>query len=253
MPQDGGAAALTAAGRVLAVLDVFRLSPTPVTLTEISRSAGLSMTTTHRLTHELLEWHALEQTDDGRYRLGTKMLELVTTSAHAMQMRERALPWLVRLNKALRNVVVHLAIRDGDESVYVESLRTGNGTVRMNRIGGRLPLHATATGWVLLAHADEAVQERVLAAPMAVFTPETVTDPEVLRHELAEIRRVGSCVTRSQMRMETGGIAAPVTGRGGEIVASVGIVVNLAGSKLEDYTPIVCAAAKRISTEIASL
>src|SRR5690606_19892140 len=117
-PTPGSDSPLTAAGRVLAVLEVFRHASIPVTLTEISRAASLSMTTTHRLVHELLQWGALEQTEDARYRLGTKMLDLVATSAHAMQLRERALPWLVRLNQMLRNAVVHLSIRDGEESVF---------------------------------------------------------------------------------------------------------------------------------------
>jgi DNA-binding IclR family transcriptional regulator len=40
-----------------------------LTLSEISRRAGLSPTTAHRLAGELVGWGALERDDDGRYRL----------------------------------------------------------------------------------------------------------------------------------------------------------------------------------------
>lgn len=240
-----------AASRILSVLEVFRLSARPVTLSEISRMAGLSMTTAHRLTHELLDWNALEKTADGKYRLGTKMLELVTASTHAMDLRERALPWLVRLHQTLRNLIVHLAIRDGDESVFIEALHSSTRAARMNRLGGRMPLTATATGRVLLAHAPDVVQERVLAKPGIAYTAETVTDPAQLRRELQTIRETGHSISRSQVILGTGGVAVPVVDREGEVIASVGIVVRLDQYQLENSLPIVESAARKISRDVS--
>ncbi|MCR2808407.1 MULTISPECIES: IclR family transcriptional regulator [unclassified Microbacterium] len=238
---------LTAAGRVLAVLDVFRSCPGPLTLSEISREAGLSMTTTHRLAHELLAWQALERTADGRYQLGTKLLEIVTASGSGMRLRERALPWLVRLHQMLRGLVVHLAVRDSTESVYLEALRSGYSTVGMNRLGGRMPLHVTPTGLVLLAYADEETQRKVLEGPLRAFTPITVTDPEVLRGELTRIRECGTVITQSQVTIGTGGVAAPVFDGEGRVIAAVGIVVSLKDHRPEEYVSLVKATANKIS------
>lgn len=249
--SDGSAAPRqNAASRMLSVLEVFRQAAMPVTLSDISRISGLPMTTAHRLTHELLAWNALERTDDGRYRLGTKMLELVTASTHAMELRERALPWLVRLHQTLRNIIVHLAIRDGDESVFIEALHSSTRAARMNRLGGRMPLTATATGRVLLAWAPEEVQERVLSASQTAFTSETLVEPEELRRELQAIRQAGTSITRSQVIAGSGGIGAPVFDPEGDIVASVGIVFRLKDFRLEEYVPIVEAAARKISRDI---
>lgn len=240
-------AELTAAGRVFAILDVFRTSHAPVTLSDISRRSGLSMTTAHRLTHELLGWQALERTESGAYQLGTKMLELGTASGTAMRLRELAMPSLVRLHQMLRGLVVHLAVRDGVESVYVEALRSGTGIVRANRLGGRLPLHVTAPGIVLLAYADAAVQERVLSQSLRAFTPLTETDPDALRALFSTIRATRTYLARSQVTMVTGGVASPVFGPDGEVIASVGIVVALEDHRLEECAPLVQATAKRIS------
>jgi len=243
---------MTAAGRVLAVLDVFRVCPSPLSLSEISRESGLSMTTTHRLTHELLVWQALERTADGRYQLGTKLLEIVTTSGSGMRLRERALPWMVRLHQMLRGLVVHLAVREGAESIYVEALRSGEGIVRMNRLGGRMPLHVTPTGLVLLAYADEAVQDEVLSAPLRAFTPRTITDPVILRRELELVRANGSAVTQSQVTVGTGGVASPVFDSDGNVVASVGIVVALKDHRPDEYASLVKATAGKISLAMDS-
>lgn len=243
---------LNAAGRMLSVLEVFRSCSKPLRLSEISRRSGLSMTTAHRLTHELLDWNALERTDDGRYRLGTKMLELAAVSTLAMSLRERALPSLVRLHQTLPNLTVHLAIRDGVESVFVEALHSVTGATRMNRMGGRMPLPATATGRVLLAHAPDDIRDAVLTHPIKAYTSHTLVAPDALREELVEVRRVGTSITCSQVIEGTGGVAAPVVDGEREVVASVGILVRLSKYRLEEYRPIVTSVARRISRDLSS-
>lgn len=238
---------LTAAGRVLAILEVFRTQPSPLSMAEISRRSGLSTTTTHRLVHELLEWGAIERTDERRYRLGIKVLELAASSGEAMRLRERALPALLRLHRMLRVLVVHLSIRDGFDTVYVESLRTAHGGVSTNRIGGRMPLHLTATGRVLLAYADTATQEAFLASPLEARTPFSTADPDVLRAEFPGIREQQSVITARQVTENTGAVAAPVFDGHDHVVAAVGLVLDLNEHHLEDYVDLVRAAAAQVT------
>lgn len=253
MPQTSGepvadeSSRLTAAGRVFAVLDVFRAPSPPLSLAEISRRAGLSMTTTHRLVHELLDWHAMERTDDGRFQLGDRLLELAAASGPGLHLRERALPALLRMHRMVRVMVVHLAVRDGGEAMYVESLRAAHGDVPSNRIGGRMPLHATATGRVLLAYADPAVQDAYLASPLHKYTRYTETDPAALRGEFEVIRQQRSLVTTRQVTENTGGVASPVFDRHDRVVAAVGIVLTLEEQQIEDYVDLVRSTAGQIS------
>lgn len=238
---------MTAAGRVFAVLDVFRAGGTLHSMAEISRRSGLSLTTTHRLVHELMDWGGVERTSDGAFRLGTGILDLATSSGQAMHLRERALPALLRLHRMLRVLVVHLAIRDGFDGVYVESLRSAHGIVGENRIGGRLPLHLTSTGRVLLAHAPEDVQTAYLARPLESRTRYTLTDPVELRAALATIREQRIGFTERQITRNTGGVSAPVVDGEGRVVAAVGIVLPVPEHRLEDYVDLVTAAAAQVS------
>jgi DNA-binding IclR family transcriptional regulator len=60
----------------------------------------------------------------------------------------------------------------------------------MANAGRRGPLHATASGKLLLAlAADTELFERILGRPLRRYTETTITDPVRLRHELAEIRQ----------------------------------------------------------------
>ena len=61
---------------------------------------------------------------------------------------------------------VLLAVRDGHESVLVERLSAHEAGKLMYRVGGRMPLHATGVGMVLLANAEESVRVEVLRRPL---------------------------------------------------------------------------------------
>jgi len=61
-----GTSRTNAAGRLLAVLDAFGPRQRALSLSEISRRAGLSLSTAHRLVCELERWGALERGGGGR-------------------------------------------------------------------------------------------------------------------------------------------------------------------------------------------
>ncbi|WP_205413227.1 helix-turn-helix domain-containing protein [Amycolatopsis ruanii] len=82
---------MTAAGRLL---DAFTPGRSLLTLSKISRRAGLSLTTAHRLAGELMNWGAHERDDDGRYRIGLHLLELAALVPRGLELRELAQPFL---------------------------------------------------------------------------------------------------------------------------------------------------------------
>ena len=60
--------------------------------------------------------------------------------------------------------VVHLVVLDENQALYVEKLESRPGVLVVSQVGGRLPLHATGPGKVLLAHAPPGVLDEVIAA-----------------------------------------------------------------------------------------
>jgi DNA-binding IclR family transcriptional regulator len=237
---------VTVTGRVLAILEAFSADRPELTLTEIARRAGLPLSTAHRLVGELARWGALERADDARYRVGLRLFEVAALAPRGLGLREVAMPFLEDLYEVTRQNV-QLAVLDGTEAVFLERL-SGRGAVNViSRVGGRLPLHATGVGLVLLAHAGPDLQERVLAAPLRRFTRKTVTAPEAVRRTLADVRRTGVAVSDGQIELVALSVAAPVRGPRGEVVAAVSVVVPAEGADPRAFVPVVRAAALGVS------
>jgi DNA-binding IclR family transcriptional regulator len=241
----------TVTGRVLRLLAAFSADRPELGLTELSRRAELPLTTTHRLVGELTEWGALERGEDGRYRVGLRLWEVGALAPRGLGLRESAMPFLEDLYEVTRQNV-QLAVLDGTEVVYVERI-SGRGAVNViTRVGGRLPLHATGVGLVLLAHADPELQEQVLAAPLKRYTAKTRCDPEEVRRALADVRRTGVAVSDGQIELIALSVAAPVHGARGDVVAALSVVVPAATSDPRAYVPVVRAAARGISRALGA-
>ncbi|MFE7761451.1 IclR family transcriptional regulator [Streptomyces sp. NPDC057438] len=245
-PRAAAGAARSAPDRLLAVLAAFDHEHPALSLSDIGRRAGLSLTTAHRLVGALTEWGALERDAAGTYHVGLRLWELAALAPRGLALRQIALPYLEDLYEATHENV-QLAVRDGDEVVYIEWL-SGRSAVGVHiRVGGRWPLHATGVGLALLAHGDIESQETYCQGPLASFTPYTLTDAARLRRVLAEVRRTGVAVSSRQVTEDALSVAAPVRGPGGSVVAAVSVVVPQAGAQVPVLSPAVRVAARGIS------
>ncbi|MEV1286456.1 IclR family transcriptional regulator [Micromonospora sp. NPDC049679] len=242
---DAAAPGNSVTSRALRVLEAFSAQRRELTLSEIARFTGLPLTTAHRLIADLAEWGALERDEQGHYRIGLRLWEVAALAPRSVGLREAALPFLEDLYEATHENV-HLAVRDGDEALYVERI-SGRGAVSVvSRVGGRLPLHATGVGLVLLAYADTEVQERILGAPLRRFTDRTLTSPAELRRVLAEVRRTRIGISRGYLEENALSVAAPVAGPSGTVVAALSIVVPMSRAP-GPFLPAVTAAARGVS------
>ncbi|MFT4305473.1 MAG: IclR family transcriptional regulator [Microbacterium sp.] len=237
---------MTAAQRVLSVLEAFDTEHLVLTLSEISRRAGLSLSTAHRLVGELREWGALERSAEGRYAIGMRVLELGGLEPQGLRLREVAHPYLGDLQTAV-NANVHLAVRNGHDTVYVESLCARGGAAVLTRLGGRWPLHATGTGQVLLAFAPPAFQEEVLASPLRRFTRKTVTDPVELRHVLAGVRQTGVAIADESITADAFAVAVPIRGPRDRVIAALGVTVHHEQAEINAALPALMGTARAIS------
>ncbi|WP_410638120.1 IclR family transcriptional regulator [Amycolatopsis sp. lyj-346] len=232
--------------RVLDLLGAFTAERPRLTLSELSRRAGLPLSTTHRLAGELVRRGALVRDETGAYRVGLWLWEVASLAPHGAELRESAMPFLEDLYEATHQNV-QLAVLDGPDVVYVERI-SGRGAVNvLTRVGGRLPAHATGVGQVLLAHAPAEAQEEVLAGPLKTFTPKTIGSPARLRRVLADVRRDGYAISDGQVELIALSVAAPVRDAGDDVVAAVSVVVPAAGTDPRTLVPAVRAAARGIS------
>ena len=108
--------------------------------------------------------------------------------------------------------------------MYVDTI-AGRGAVPVrSRRGGRLPLHATGVGKVLLAYAPDSLVQEVIEAGLERFTPHTIVAPGHLRRALAEVRRSGIAYGREELDLGLLSVASPVTDASGSVVAALSVV-----------------------------
>jgi DNA-binding IclR family transcriptional regulator len=210
---------------VLDVLSTFARDQQFQTLSEIARRAELPLSTAHRIVGELAERGVLERGVDGAWHVGLPLWEMASGCPRTQIVRDVALPFMQDLYEVTHENV-HLAVRDGSESVFVERIAGHRSVELVTRVGGRLPLAATGLGRVLLAHAPTDVVESVLDSPLQAWTPHTLVDPEQLRAQLAQIRRDHVIVCDRQIQTSTISVAAPIRmGAGGPVRAALAVII----------------------------
>ena len=209
--------------RIVRVLDTFTAERTVQSATDIGRRAGLPSTTAHRIVDELVREGILERDEGGRIRLGMRLWELALRGSTALRLRQTALPHMERVQAQIREHT-QLAVLEHEEALFLERLSHPDAGANITRIAGRLPLNASSSGLVLLAHADPEVRERMLSGPLQALTPETVADAETLRALLTSVRRRGYVVAPGSIEAVSTGVAVPVRDHG-EVVAALSVVL----------------------------
>ncbi len=232
--------------RALLVLGAFTPDRPAMSLSELTRQTGLPAPTVHRMLGELAAWGALERGDDARYRIGLRLWELGALAPRGQGLRERALPFLEDLSQ-ITHENVQLAVREGGELVFVERIAGSGAVPVLTRVGGRFGLTATGVGLVLLAHAPTEVQQEVLARPVERYTERTVTDPDVLRHMLADVRTRGFSVSDRQVTLDALSVGAPIHDGRGQVIAAVSLVVRHGSATPHALAPLVRTSARAIS------
>ncbi|MGY0489277.1 IclR family transcriptional regulator [Streptomyces sp. WG-D5] len=236
----------SASDRLLDALGAFDQDHPSLTLTRIAERVDLPLPTAHRLVGALSRWGALERDEAGHYHVGLRLWEIAALAPRGLGLRQAALPFLEDLYEATHENV-HLAVRDGEEVVYIERLSGRSAVGVHSRVGARWPLHATGVGLVLLAHGGPELQDRCARGELRAFTPYTVTDPGRLRRMLADVRRAGVAVSDRQITDDALSVAAPVRGPRGDVVAAVSVVVPVDGARTPALIPAVQLAGRGIS------
>ncbi|MGN8554142.1 UNVERIFIED_CONTAM: IclR family transcriptional regulator [Microbacterium sp. SLM126] len=209
--------------RIVRVLETFTADRSMQSAAEIGRRAGLPSSTAHRMVEELVDAGLLERDQDRRVHLGMRLWELALRGSTALRLRQAALPFMEQVQADIREHT-QLAVLEQDEALFLERLSHPDAGANITRIAGRLPLHASSSGLVLLAHAPAALRERVLAGPLRALAPETVTDPALLRRLLADVRRAGLVIAPGSVEAVSTGVAVPVRDAG-EVIAALSVVL----------------------------
>lgn len=245
--SPGGGRSVTS--KVAAILDAFLPSAPELTLTDLSARTGLPQSTAYRLASQLVEWGGLERVEAGGYRVGGRMVEIASLAAGSSSLQEVVTPFMRDLSEATRENV-QLAVRSGREALCIQKITARVPTTFRTRRGGRLPLHATGEGKVLLAYAPPNLVDELIGSGLRRYTAYTLVVPAQVRRALAEIRRTGVGFGREELTLGSVSVAAPLFDGSGMVVAAMSLVHNKPNANLRLLAPAVKTAALGASREL---
>ncbi|GAA1417774.1 IclR family transcriptional regulator [Streptomyces thermospinosisporus] len=236
MQAKGAASAVQSVDRAVSVLEILARRG-EAGVTEIADELGVHKSTAFRLLGVLEKRGLVAQAKDrGKYYLGAGVLRLAGAAALRLDISQEGVPVCRELADELGETV-NLAVLDGDAAVNIMQARGTAAVTAQNWLGRRTPLHATASGKVLLAHLPPALREEQLASPLERFTERTITRAEVLRGELEEALRRGYGSTLEELELGLAAVAAPVRSHDGEVIAAISVsgpVYRLSESRLPE-------------------
>ncbi|MDR2335192.1 MAG: IclR family transcriptional regulator [Burkholderiaceae bacterium] len=188
---------------------------------ELPRSTVFRMLTT-------LENMGYLQRSGTEYRLGLAVLRLGYDYLSSQPLANLAQPVMQALHEQL-GFTCNLALLDGTSIVYVARVGHSSEFQSAVRVGSRLPAHATVLGRVLLQDMTAPQLRKLYGGnELPMFTPSTPRTVDDLLALIAQDVERGYAEGEGFYESGVSGIAAPVRGGEGKIVAGIGMVVPFA-------------------------
>jgi len=207
------------------VLRTFSSTDQALGVAEVARRLDLSKSTAHRLLATLEAERLLEQDPDtNKYRLGLALYELGSAVTEHIDLHAAALPVLTTLRHRTGEMV-HVAVLDGLEVVYVERLESNYLLPIFRQVGHRLPAHWTSSGKALLANLPrDDLLRRLEGAQLRIRTPHTIHTVEALLVELDKSAKRGWASNIEEGHLGISSVGAPMRGADGSAIAAVSVV-----------------------------
>ena len=185
-------------------------------------AAGVAPATAHRQVATLVDRGYLTPIARGRHVAGPRLMQLARAIDPMATLADAARPALLRLAVAARGTA-HLGVLDDDMVTYL--VKAGPDGYRIfTEEGKQLEAYCSGIGKVLLAYLPEAERERYLAdGPFTALTERTITDPALLRVELAAARQDGFAVDDGEVASSIQCVAVPVLRPDGTVPAAISV------------------------------
>jgi DNA-binding IclR family transcriptional regulator len=241
-------------GKALGLLVLLGDEPRGASAAEISRRAELPFSTTYRLLGSLARDGFVDYEPDGRrYHLGLRIFQLGQRVSNHHGFAGTAMPVLRRVTEQTGEATI-LSVRDGHHHLTVNKV-DGPQIFRVTSDPGHLgSLSATAVGKVLVAFAEDAERERLLAElPLEALTEKSITDRDDFRAEIDKVRRRGYAVMDEENEAGMRAVAVPLLNGQGHAFASLATAVpvfRLSLEALEAHVPLLQDAAAELAARL---
>lgn len=241
--------------RAMALLNEIGNFPDGATASELAIATGLARPTVFRLLLSMTHAGFLVKTD-GTFTLGWQVARLGRIAHPHSGVLPRIQVFIDSLVADL-NETIGYAVVTGPTTVELISEATGSHVLSpaLGYLGKEFPLHASATGKILLANLDNEQLNTLLPEELAVLTRFTIARRSDLMLQLTEIRSLGYATIDNELEEGLYSLAVPVRDVTGHLIGVLsvsGLDQRMKSASIYGFVERLQTAATEISTVLSS-
>ena len=202
---------------------------------------------------DLAEENVVGRTPTGEWELSFRLLQITGHQLDRVEFSRLARPYAEKIAAVTQETVNINLLLTGLDATCIDKVRGNEGMQLDQRIGARGPIHCGGAGKAMLAYLPEDDREKVLSGKLEAMTPNTITDPTVLRDELDRIRRRGYAIDNQEVVLGVYCVAIPVLNREGRPVGAISITgpsPKVAGAKIAPLVSMLNEAGEYVSRRL---
>lgn len=255
-PQDKKINSVEAVKVAVRILDELALGQRAMGVTELADALGETKPRVHRHLSTLREMGLIEQDQSTeRYRLGWRVFQLGEAAGTQFDLRSRAEPYLLRVRDELKETAV-LAVPTNGQPMVIATADNVYARICISVKPGNRPLpHCSALGRLTLAFSPPALQDELLSSALPAETPNSMTDPDMIRKRLQLIRAQFYEVCDNEVLLGVNTVAVPIF-RDGDVLAGalsiVGSIQNIPNPPRRQQVEVLQSCAAQLSTQLNS-
>ena len=241
--------------RALKVLRCFDALAPEWGVTELSLRTGFEKSHISKILREFtLAGLLVQDPATRRYRIGAAAMALGSGYMARSTFARIGRRYLHDL-ASVTGLTATLAAFETDGVFYLMSVEGRFGVTARWPVGSRLNLHSTASGKIFAAFVESARAADLLARPtLPKATRSTIRSPDVLRRELARVRRDGYAEEAGENTSDLGAMAVPVYGADADIVGALSLLYRYSPhgrDECRQYLPALRETAKQYGRDLA--
>lgn len=239
--------------RALVLLGKLFKSNSPLGVNDIARQCDMNLSTAFRILKTLTNDGWIYQCEDDRYIIAPRFSFVTERKNFYFALKEISSFTMNRI-AAEESQAMNLVVRKGDKCIILQQSRTKKLIDLIPPINTILPIHASASGKVIMAGLPDSLLNLFIGSnSFERYTNNTITDPKIFASSIEKVRKNGYALDCHESLDNAFCISVPILNDDKETIAALsfsGIISAYDESLINYYLPILRSAANEISNNV---
>jgi len=222
--------------KAFTVLDAFTNDKKEWGVRELASKTGYNKSTTYRLLSTLVSLNVIHQNENEKYRLGSKLFELGNRVSIYKTVTNLTNKSIKKVALEIQETVLFSILKE-NKVFHIDKADSLHGLKINTSIGSYEPIHATASGKLLLAFSSTVVKENILKnIELTLYNKNTISSISLLKKELENIQNQKYALDMEELESGLVCIAIPIKNKNEKVIASISASGPLSRFKVENIS-----------------